>query len=178
MNAPYVIVSARYRDLAHLPEIELAAARLLVGFAPEAVLGATTPIAEFVEALSRGHLWVARAADRPVGFAHVKVVEAGSAHLDELDVHPDHGRRGLGRSLVGAVCEWATRTEVRAVTLTTFREPRWNMPFYASLGFEEVPRAACSPAMKRIIVDETRRGLDPSRRVVMRRLLATRSPAA
>jgi hypothetical protein len=42
------------------------------------------------------------------------------------------------------------------------------MPFYARLGFEEVPADALSPALQAVRRDETRRGLDPSRRVVMR----------
>ena len=43
-------------------------------------------------------------------------------HLEELDVHPDHGRRGLGSSLVMAVRDWAAATGHEAITLTTFRE--------------------------------------------------------
>jgi hypothetical protein len=43
------------------------------------------------------------------------------------------------------------------------------MPFYARLGFVIVPRAQLSPALRAIVEDETRRGLDPTRRVVMRR---------
>jgi GNAT superfamily N-acetyltransferase len=169
MTEKYAIVRARVADLPFLSEIELAAARLLTGFAPESVLAEATPIADFEVALADGHLWVAVTEDRPVGFAQVKLLEAGSAHLDELDVHPNHGRRGLGRRLVTAVCDWAATSGMRCVTLSTFREPPWNMPFYASLGFDIVPKAEWSSAMTRIVVDETRRGLDPSRRVIMRR---------
>jgi GNAT superfamily N-acetyltransferase len=169
MTTDYAILPARASDLPFLADIELAAARLLRGFAPESVLAETTPIADVEAALAAGHLWVAVANDRPVGFAQVKVLEAGSAHLDELDVHPHHARRGLGRRLLGAVCDHAAAKGMRTVTLSTFREPPWNMPFYASAGFEVVPEAAWSPAMTRIVVDEARRGLDPSRRVIMRR---------
>jgi hypothetical protein len=52
--------------------------------------------------------------------------------------------------------------------LSTFREPPWNMPFDATLGFAEVPDAEWSPAMRQVAVDEMRRGLDPSRRVMIR----------
>lgn len=117
---------------------------------------------------------MALALDAPVGFAYVKLLEAGAAHLEELDVHPDHGRRGLGRRLVTAVCEWAAARRYESVTLTTFRDIPWNMPFYASLGFEEIPAAALSAALASVVEDEVRRGLEPSRRVVMRRRL-TRS---
>ena len=170
----YEIRAARPVDLPKLSAIELAAARLLVGFAPESVLVETTPHADLDSACREGTLWVAVADDEAIGFAHVKRVEIGSAHLDELDVHPAHGRRGVGRRLVGAVCDWAAVNGLQAVTLSTFRDPPWNRPFYARLGFEVVPDDELSRALSAIVADESRRGLDLSRRVVMRRQLHER----
>jgi len=160
---------ARPEDLPLLPAIELAAARLLAGSAPESVLTETTSEADLEQAQSHGHLWVALADDRPVGFAHVEVLEPGAAHLEEIDVHPEHGRRGLGRRLVMAICEWARTAGYQSITLTTFRDIPFNMPFYERLGFEVIPPIEISLALRSIIDDETRRGLDPIRRVVMRR---------
>ncbi|HEX6974906.1 MAG TPA: GNAT family N-acetyltransferase [Vicinamibacterales bacterium] len=165
----YRIASARPSDLERLPAIELAAAALLVGHAPASVLAETTSHSEFDHARQAGHLWVALADEVPVGFAHVKILEPAAAHLDEIDVHPEHGRRGLGRALVTAVCRWAEAGGYSWVTLTTFRDVRWNMPFYAGLEFEEIPREEISPALQSVIADEARRGLDPRRRVAMRR---------
>lgn len=121
--------------------------------------------------MTAGLLWVASTEAVPVGFAQVKLLESGSAHLDELDVHPEHGRRGLGRRLVTAVCEWAAGERLPQVTLSTFRDVPWNMPFYASLGFAVVAPPERSDAMRAIVADETRRGLNPDRRVIMRRAL-------
>jgi GNAT superfamily N-acetyltransferase len=165
----YRIATARRTDLPFLTAIELAAARLLEGYAPESVLMETTSQEDFEDAQQHGHLWVALDDDVPVGFAQVKVLERGIAHLDEIDVHPDHGRKGLGTQLVLAVCEWAARSEKRAVTLCTFRDVAWNMPFYARLGFEVIPASELTPALLAVVEDETRRGLDPARRVTMRR---------
>jgi GNAT superfamily N-acetyltransferase len=165
----YEIATARESDLALLPAIELAAARLLAGYAPESVLAETTSQQQLKDAWRRGHLRVALADDVPVGFAHVEVLEAAVAHLEEIDVHPDHGRRGLGTRLVQAVCEWAASAGYEAVTLTTFREVPWNMPFYARLGFEVIPAEELSPSLLAVLRDEARRGLDPARRVAMRR---------
>jgi GNAT superfamily N-acetyltransferase len=172
----YTIGLARHDDLALIPAIELAAARLLAGHAPESVLAEATCQADLEQARREGHLWVARANSHPVGFAHVKVLEPTSAHLDELDVHPDHGRRGLGRRLVTAVCDWARRARFDAVTLSTFRDVPWNRAFYETLGFEVVHADALSPALVSIVDDEARRGLDTSRRVVMRRMLEAGDP--
>jgi GNAT superfamily N-acetyltransferase len=164
----YHVVLARPRDLPLLPSIELAAARLLAGHAPSAVLNETTSQFALRKARRLGRLWVVLSGDEPVGFAHVMVHERGVAHLEEVDVHPDHGRRGLGRRLVQTVCAWATSHGFEAVTLTTFRDVPWNMPFYARLGFVPVAPDAVSVALHAVIDDERRRGLDPARRVVMR----------
>lgn len=169
MSPQYSIASARPQDLSRLPAIELAAARLLAGWAPESVLNETTGSDVLQTAQRDGHLWVALADDVAVGFAHVRVHEPDVAHLEEIDVEPAHGRRGLGTKLVLHVCDWAARNGYEAVTLTTFRDVPWNMPFYARLGFELVPEAQRSPALCTIVDDETRRGLDSARRVVMRR---------
>src|SRR5512138_896199 len=91
----YTITAARLEDLSRLSAIELAAARLLEGHAPESVLNETTGLDVLKRAQRDGRLWVALADDVPVGFAHVEVIEPEAAHLEEVDVHPDHGRRGL-----------------------------------------------------------------------------------
>jgi predicted N-acetyltransferase YhbS len=164
----YTIVTARPRDVSRIADIERAAATLLRGHAPESVLTEVTELGQLRRAQRDDRLWVALDGETPVGFAHVEIRETDAAHLEELDVHPEHGRRGLGTRLVQAVCEWANVRGYRAVTLTTFRDVSWNMPFYARLGFEEVPRAQLSPVLRAILEDEAKRGLAPSRRVAMR----------
>jgi GNAT superfamily N-acetyltransferase len=165
----YTIALARPSDIPLLPQIELAAARLFEGYGPEWLLTETTSLETLRRAENAGLLWVALSDDVPVGFADVELIEPGSAHLEELDVHPDHMRRGLGSSLVMTVCDWAASQGYGAVTLNTARDVAWNMPFYARLGFEEVPREEWSPAVRKVFEHETSRGLDPSRRLVMRR---------
>lgn len=165
----YSIVRARPEHLSEIPGIELAAARLLRGHAPESVLTETTSDSVLQAAVRQGHLWVALAGNAPVGFAHVEIIDARTAHLEEVDVLPAHGRRGLGTRLVTEVCEWAASAGYESVTLTTFRDVPWNRPFYERLGFRVVPDAELSAALRAIVEDETRRGLDPSRRVAMKR---------
>lgn len=164
----YVIAPARPSDLRHLPAIELAAARMLVGHANESVLSEVTTLPVLMAAQAEGRLWVALCDDTPVGFAHVALLEPAVAHLEEIDVNPNHGRRGLGSRLVAEVCRWAGARGCTAVTLTTFRDVPWNMPFYTRLGFAEVTVDALSPALRAVRDDEMRRGLDWERRVAMR----------
>jgi len=172
MQPIYDIACARPQDLHLLPAIELAAAALLKGHAPESVLSETTNEQDFREAQAEGRLWVVLTREIPIGFAHVEVLGPHGVHLKEIDVHPDHGRRGLGTRLVVTVCEWAARSGYPEVTLTTFRDVPWNMPFYAGLGFEVVPTSELSAELVHVVAAETRRGLDPARRVVMRRRLS------
>jgi GNAT superfamily N-acetyltransferase len=164
----YTVGLARPRDVPALPAIELAAARLLEGHAPESILTESTPIEDLRQAQADRRLWVALADDEPVGFAIVEMLDDGLPHLDEIDVHPDHGRRGLGTALVRAVCDWTASRGFAEITLTTFRVVRWNMPFYAHMGFELVPEREQRPALRELVNDETVRGLDPAARCVMR----------
>ena len=77
------------------------------------------------------------AADPPVGLCRIDAIGDG-AHLEQLSVHPDHARRGIGRALLRAGCAWATEQGYRELTLATYRDVPWNGPFYASEGFVEV----------------------------------------
>lgn len=173
MRPTYRIRPAAEQDLHFLPVIELAAAKLLVGHAPESVLNETTSIRQFRQALTGGRLWVAATGHIPVGFVHIELLPSGAPHLEEIDVHPSHGRQGLGRGLVAAACDWVARQGHAAISLTTFREVPFNMKFYASCGFHEVPAADLDPELAAIVENEAERGLAAERRVVMR----WRSPA-
>jgi len=163
----YSVRPARADDVPALPAIELAAAQLLRGHAPESVLAETTDVGKFAAAARDGRLWVAANGSIPVGFALVEMLAEDLPHLEELDVAPSHGRRGLGTALVRAVCEWATVSRYGMLTLTTFRAVIWNLPFYARLGFEELPREILRPELAAVVAEEAHRGLDPTTRAVM-----------
>ena len=94
----YEIRLARVDEVAHLAAIERAAGRL---FPAERIVDPeqTMAAALLTRACERGLLFlaVARADDRPVGFASC-TEQDGCVHLDELSAHLDHGRQGLGRS--------------------------------------------------------------------------------
>jgi GNAT superfamily N-acetyltransferase len=110
---------------------------------------------------------VAREADGSVvGFAQVELV-GGEPHLEEMDVLPSHGRRGIGRRLLGAIQAWTREAGYAALTLTTFRDVPWNAPFYASCGFRILPPAEIPAALRAVVEEEAARGLDPATRVVM-----------
>jgi GNAT superfamily N-acetyltransferase len=168
MFDPYVIRSARRKDLYKLPSIERDAARRF-GLCGIRDVGPAVSLEVLERRQHSGQLWVVLdRADTPVGFAAACVVD-GHAHLDEVHVLVEHGRRGLGARLVMAVCRWAKRSRLREVTLSTLRAIPWNAPFYARLGFEIVPEEELTEAMKRLRRLEARAGLQVAERVIMRR---------
>lgn len=88
MNPRYSIAEARPEHIEPLPAIELAAATLLRGHAPDHVLAEATSLDELKDAQAGGRLWVALADDSPVGLALIEILDAHTAHLREIDVHP------------------------------------------------------------------------------------------
>lgn len=165
---------ARPDDLSLLAPIEVAAEQLFVDFGIELPADTLTDAWFFEEACLEQRLLVAvDDADRPVGFSVLEIVD-GDVYIDEVDVHPAHGRRGLGTALVRASCDWARAHGYQAITLTTFRDVPWNGPFYRKLGFDEVTEAALGPGLAAIRAEERRRGLEKQyARCAMRRRLLT-----
>jgi GNAT superfamily N-acetyltransferase len=104
-----------------------------------------------------------------VGFVHV-LEDAGEAHLEQVSVRPSHGRRGIGRALVGAACTRARDRGHRSITLRTFADVPWNAPFYRSVGFVETEPAGDAQLARQAA--ERTAGLDRlGRRVQMTREL-------
>jgi N-acetylglutamate synthase-like GNAT family acetyltransferase len=112
-----------------------------------------------------------------VGFAAAILLD-GSAHLQELNVLPAHGRRGLGRALVHHVANWAVSEGFASLSLTTFRHVVWNAPFYASIGFVPIPAENQGPEMRKTLAKEAEKGFDPANRVGMRWTFGSRERAA
>ena len=106
----------------------------------------------------------------PIGFAALDEVD-GRAHLAELSVHPDHGRRGLGTALLTASIDWAVAAGYPAITLTTFRSVPFNAPWYATHGFVELPAADWGPRLRRIWAAEQAAGIAIVPRMAMIRSL-------
>lgn len=72
-----------------------------------------------------------------IGFVHVLEAD-GFAHLEQLSVLPEVGRRGHGRALVRAALEETARRGYRRITLRTYRDVPWNEPFYETCGFTAI----------------------------------------
>jgi GNAT superfamily N-acetyltransferase len=125
-------------------------------------------VAAFREMIGDGAVFTAAqtAGDTPVGYA-VAVPNGSWSHLRELAVHPDHGRKGLGRALVGAVVVAARRDGRTGVSLSTFRAVPFNQPFYEKLGFRELPLGEAPQILAEAFRREVPAGIDPADRLLM-----------
>ncbi|MCK7625479.1 GNAT family N-acetyltransferase [Streptomyces sp. RS10V-4] len=105
----------------------------------------------------------------PAGYVLWDPVD-GCAHIEQVSVHPERARRGVGRALI----DRAERDSGRpALTLTTFAGVPWNAPYYARLGFRRLAAAELTPGLRAIRAHEAELGLDRWPRVCMRREAGT-----
>jgi len=109
----------------------------------------------------------------PVGFA-IATVLGPVAYLEEVDVLPSHGRRGLGRRLVETVADWARGRNFPHLTLSTFLNIAWNAPFYSTMGFEKLPKNQWSKEIEEIYMLEQKLGLPVEERTFMRLQLSNK----
>ena len=160
-----VVRPARPEELSLLPGVETAADERFddIGLSP---LPPPSELADLVDASC-----VLVAGTPPVAFARLEIIDS-HAHLEQLSVHPAHGRQGVGSSLVRAACAWAAGEGHLIITLCTFADIPWNAPFYAQHGFVAVPDAELTRQLRALRRREQELGLDAlGRRTVMLREL-------
>ena len=168
----YRIRLARADEVARIRQIEDEAGTMFSGLGLiDEALDPSFPLDAVARLIGERQVWVAcQEDDVPVGMVIASVRE-GAAYIEELDVVPAHGRRGLGSRLVECVCEWAKACEYRTVTLSTFRDLPWNGPFYRKRGFRDLSPADWTADMHAIREREVQHGLRVDTRVFMRRVM-------
>lgn len=157
-------------ELGVLQDIERAAGQRFrdVGM-PEIADDEAFPYEVLADYRRAGWAWVAvDVADRPVAYLIAELVD-GNVHIEQVSVHPDHARRGVGRSLIDHIAGRATADGVPALTLTTFTEVPWNAPYYVRCGFRCLDENELTPGLRAIRQREAEHGLDRWPRVCMRR---------
>jgi GNAT superfamily N-acetyltransferase len=175
ISTPPIVRLARPADAVFLPDIECLAAlafRALpdLGWKPGVFVDA---VEEHLATIARGTLWVAEEGGSITGFLTASLTGV-ELHIDELDVHLDRQRQGIGRRLIMAAVDHARAGGLRAVTLTTFLGVPWNQPFYLGLGIHVVSEAGLGPRLRSILENEAGHGMPGERRCAMR--LDVRSP--
>lgn len=136
-------------------------------------------VAELERFRRAGHAWVAAedtgaentAAENTgtvVAYLLAEVVD-NAFHIEQVTVHPDAARRGVGQTLIARAADCARDQGLTGLTLTTFTDVPWNAPYYERLGFRRLSGAELTPGLRAIRAAEAEHGLDRWPRVCMRR---------
>lgn len=167
-EASYTIELATDRHVRAIPGIEQAAATMYSeDDLPPELRYLVTDKETLDEAQRQNRLWAALDDQRnPVGFALARIL-GRFTHLEEMAVHPDYGRQGIGSRLLCAVTEWARDGGYPGITLITFRHPLWNAPFYERHGFIQLDERDSSANLRDLLREEAEAGLEPRNRVAM-----------
>ncbi len=138
----YSISGVAADEVPELIAIDLAASQLFAGtgMLPDAELLDHVPADVFEAAMPGGHVFVARGPKGVAAGFVLTSLKGDTLYLDQVSVHPEQGRRGLGAALIRRVFEDAGDRGLKTVTLSTFRDLPWNAPFYRTLGFRELKR--------------------------------------
>jgi len=166
-----VVRAAVATDLPRLQEIERAAGAAFRDLGMSLVADDDPfTLAELQAWVDAGRAWVAVLPDHEHadGYLVLDLVD-GAAHIEQVSVHPDAARRGVGARLVEHAAEWAAGHGFTALTLTTFREVPWNGPYYERLGFRYLEAADEGPGLRTVRDHERAHGLDAWPRASMRR---------
>jgi GNAT superfamily N-acetyltransferase len=122
--------------------------------------------------VEKQQVWVVCYGEKPVGFA-ICAIFGKAAFLEEIDVRPAHGRRGLATKLIEHASRWAVEKKLVYMDLCTFETVPWNGPFYKKLGFVILPPDEWYPEILSERKMEEQAGLPMEKRVVMRLHLAS-----
>lgn len=162
--------AVRLDELPVLQDLERAAGECFrdIGM-PEIADDEPLPLGELDRYRQAGLAWVAvDDADLPVAYLLADRVD-GNLHVEQVSVHPDSARRGVGRALLDHAAEHAAAEGAPALTLTTFTEVPWNAPYYARCGFQLLGDSGLTPGLREIREREAAHGLDRWPRICMRR---------
>ncbi len=164
------IRTATEQDLPILKSVEESAAKAFIGSAVGEVADRTVDPALLEKLVRDKTLWVA-VDDRniPVGFAACYPF-GGFFYLHEISVASEQQGKGIGRRLMQVLEDYAINHDYPYIGLVTFRDIRWNGPFYKSLGYREIAPDLYS-GLHNKYKDDIRHGHDADLRCVMIKVL-------
>ncbi len=153
-----------------LPDIERSACRAFLKI-PELAWIADDDVqsaGRHRELIRRGTSWVAEdEGGGIVGFLSAEAVD-GDLHVWGVAVRQDRQGLGHGKALVQKAIQAARQKGLASVTLTTFRDIKWNEPFYRHLGLRTLSPEQLGERLTGVLRCEVEHGLPKQRRCAMR----------
>ena len=147
-------------DLSAIQALEKAARSRYPENSDFAFAATIPPIAR--ERLEAGELVVAEDDGRIVGFMLTTPMDGG-LYIANISVAPGMSGHGIGAALMEDVLKRAAARSEAAVMLTTFREPKWNGPWFRRFGFASMPEEHIGSGM-RAVLDRQAKFVDPATR--------------
>ena len=136
---------------------------------PEIAADAPPALSDLRRSCDAGLAWAAVSPEgHPVAYLVAEPVD-GSLHIEQVSVHSDYARRGIGRALIEHAAVEAVSRGIRSLTLTSFADVPWNAPYYATCGFRVLEEREWTPGLRAIRAGEAALGFDRWPRVCMRR---------
>jgi GNAT superfamily N-acetyltransferase len=141
-------------DLPLLVEIERRAGQAFAAHGmPEIAADDPGTPEELEEYRAAGRAWVAAEDGVPIAYLVASEVD-GCLHVEQVSVEPARAGRGIGAAMIEHAAGVGCEEGRRALTLTTFRDIPWNAPYYARLGFAELPELEQGPEMRALVARE------------------------
>jgi len=157
-------------DAVLLPEIERSAGKAFLSIpglewvSSDEVWSA----AEHLDWMERAMTWVAESDQGKLAGFLIAEVFGGDLHIWEISVHANVQGQGIGRQLMEVAQHYGRDAGLTALTLTTFRELKFNEQFYARLGFQTLGTDQIPDRLARILDKEVEEGLPRARRCAMK----------
>ena len=171
MAAGFVIRPPAADELGRLVEIEAAAGQAFAAHGMPEIAADDPGSPEQLEAYrAAGRAWVAAEGDGPIAYLVAGEVD-GCLHVEQVSVDPAHAGRRIGAALIEHVCGLARADGRTSATLTTFRDIPWNAPYYARLGFHELPEDEWGAELRALVAHERDAIPGDAPRVAMTRTL-------
>lgn len=148
MTAMLEIRAAIEADLAHVSELEERSDQsylALDGF--DALMGHPNFSARHFADLAAGYRLFVAEGDGLLGFVWTEPVD-DCAFVHQVSVVPEAQGQGLGTALMDAAYGAAIGDGFGGLTLATFRDVPWNMPFYARRGFQLLSEDEIGPELR------------------------------
>ena len=147
-QSPLFLRPAEPDDIERLQRLDESARRRYQAW-PELSFAATVP-AIGAERFAAGDTVVAVWDGEPVGFILMQTLD-GLLYVANISVASGASGRGVGRRLIATAEERALRLRLPAVTLTTFKAPPWNGPWFRSHGFVVMPEDRIGPGLRSVL---------------------------
>lgn len=154
-------------ELPDLQIIDLAARARYAALPDLAFIATRPPIA--LERLEAGTVWVADLDGKAAGFILLHPQD-DQLYIANISVLHEAAGRGVGAALLTQALSDARALGVEALTLTTFKAPPWNGPWFRRHGYTPMPMARMGPELRATLARQAQSVDVTTREVLWRKI--------